>query len=134
MAIKIRVLQHKKKDLGGKWYGKAVSTGEVSTGELAKSISLSNSVTEGDVLAVIKALTEEMRRQMQMGKTVVLDDFGRFHLSVKSDMVDRKGDYNIKKHVKKVVCRFTPTGHRDQLDRHLVRPFCDGTEVERVKE
>ena len=91
-------------------------------------------VTEGDVLAVIKALTEEMRRQMQMGKTIVLDDFGRFHLSVKSDMVDRKADYNIKKHVKKVVCRFTPTGHRDQLDRHLVRPFCDGTEVERAKE
>ena len=39
MAIKIRLLQHKRKALKGKWYGRAVSNGEVHTKELARSIS-----------------------------------------------------------------------------------------------
>ncbi|MBQ7421705.1 MAG: HU family DNA-binding protein [Prevotella sp.] len=133
MSIKVRVLQHKKKDLKGKWYGRVVKTGEVGLQELSENISESCTLTEADVYAVVKALVAEMKTQLQSGKTVVLDDFGRFHLTIKSDLVDKEEDYNLKRHVKRVLCKFTPAGHRDQLDRHLVHPFIDGTEVERFK-
>jgi len=131
MAIKIRLFQRQRKDIKGKWYGKAVSTGLVDTRELARAISHSNSVTESDVYAVIKALVAEMRYQLQSGKTVVVEDLGRFHLTVKSEMVDSPEAYNIKKHVREVKLKFTPTAHRNQTDRTLQRPLTIGTQVER---
>ena len=65
-----------------------------------------------------------MKLAMQDGDTVKLDGFGRFHLTVQSEMVDRKEDYNVQRHVKRVVCRFTPEAHREQMTRQLVRTFC----------
>lgn len=51
MALQIRLFQNKdsRKEYGGKWYGRVVSTGEVDTRTLARNISESNSVTESDV-------------------------------------------------------------------------------------
>ena len=89
MAIKIKLYQHKRKDLQGKWYGRAVKAGEVTTKDLARIISHNNSVTESDVHAVIIALVKEMKNHLREGQTVVLDDFGRFHLTVQSDMLRR---------------------------------------------
>lgn len=129
MAIQIRLLQHKRKDLNGKWYGRAVSIGEVGIKEMAKKISESNSVTESDVNAVIVALVEEMKYQLQSGKTVVVDGLGRFHLTVKSDLVEKKEDFNLKKHIKKIMCKFTPAGHKDRLTRKMERDFCTKAEL-----
>ena len=61
MAIKIKLYQHKRKALNGKWYGRTVKTGEVTTEELARRISAANSVTESDVYGVIVALVQEMK-------------------------------------------------------------------------
>lgn len=133
MALQIRLFQNKdsRKEYGGKWYGRVVRMGEVDTKTLARIISESNSVTESDVRAVIAALVAEMKRQMQGGKTVVIEDFGRFHLAVQSEMADTKEEFNLKKHIKRVVCRFTPAGHRNQLTHCIEHDFCTGTEVVR---
>ena len=77
MSIKIKLYQHKRKDLQGKWYGRAVKAGEVTTKDLARIISANNSVTESDVHAVIFALVQEMKHHLRDGQTVVLDGFGR---------------------------------------------------------
>ena len=131
MALQIRLFQNKdsRKEYGGKWYGRVVSTGEVDTRTLARNISESNSVTESDVKAVIAALVAEMKRQMQNGKTVVLDDFGRFHLTVQSEMTDTKEEYNLKKHIRRIICKFTPSARRNQLTHRLEREMCDGVKL-----
>lgn len=133
MAIKIKLYQHKRKDLQGKWYGRAVKTGEVTTKDLARIISHNNSVTESDVHAVIIALVKEMKNHLREGQTVVLDDFGRFHLTVQSDMVEKKEDFDLRKHIRRVLCKFTPSGHRNPFNRKLERPFCDDVDIERWK-
>ena len=107
MGLSIRLFKHKKKELNGKWYGKATSTGEVHTEELARNICHDTTLTEADVHASIIALVEEMKRQLQDGRTVVLDGFGRFHLTIKSDMVEKPEDFNLSKHVKRILCKFT---------------------------
>ncbi len=135
MALQIRLTKNNdsRKNYRGKWFGRVVSTGEVDTRTLARNISASNSVTESDVRAVIAALVVEMKHQMQDGKTVVLDDFGRFHLAVKSDMVDKEEDFNLKRHIRRIVCHFTPAAHRNQMTRKLERDLCDGADVVRWK-
>lgn len=133
MAIKIKLYQHKRKDLQGKWYGRAVKAGEVTTKDLARIISHNNSVTESDVHAVIIALVKEMKNHLREGQTVVLDDFGRFHLTVQSDMVEKKEDFDLRKHIRRVQCKFTPSGHRNPFNRKLERPFCDDVDIERWK-
>jgi len=133
MAIKIKLYQHKRKDLQGKWYGRAVKAGEVTTKDLARIISHNNSVTESDVHAVIIALVKEMKNYLREGQTVVLDDFGRFHLTVQSDMVEKKEDFDLRKHIRRVLCKFTPSGHRNPFNRKLERPFCDDVDIERWK-
>ena len=132
MALKIAVKQHKRKSLNGKWFGKAVSMGEVSTMELARKISHNNSVTEGDVVGVITALVAEMRNELQAGHTVVLDGIGRFHLTVKSDLVDHQEDYNVKRNVREVKVKFTPTAHRNPMTRQLEHPITAGVTLERL--
>lgn len=132
MAIKIRLLQHKRKALKGKWYGRAVSNGEVHTKELARSISNDTTLTEADVHATIIALVKEMKDRLQDGNTVVLDGFGRFHLTIQSEMVDKPEDYNLKYHVRRILCKFTPAANRNQFDRHLERPLIDGADLSRV--
>lgn len=133
MSIKIKLYQHKRKDLQGKWYGRAVKAGEVTTKDLARIISANNSVTESDVHAVIIALVQEMKHHLRDGQTVVLDGFGRFHLTIQSEMVERKEDYDIRKHVKRVLCKFTPWGTRNLYNRTLDRPFCTAVDFERWK-
>lgn len=134
MGLKIKLLQLKSKGLKGKWYGKAASTGEVHTEELARSICHNTALTEADVHAAIIALVEEMRWRLQDGNTVVLDGFGRFHLTIQSDIVDKPEDYNLKYHVKRIFCKFTPAGRRNQFDRHLERPLTDGVGLSMMDE
>lgn len=134
MAIRIKLFQKKdtNKNIDGKWYGRVVKRDEVHTKELARSISHNTTLTEADVQAAIIALVEEMKLRLQGGDTVVLDGFGRFRLSVHSEMVSNRDDYNLKKHVTRIFCKFVPAATRNPFDRHLERPFVDGTELQRV--
>jgi predicted histone-like DNA-binding protein len=103
----------------------------VSLATIAEKISMDNSVTESDVYAVLKALVHEMKKQLQMGNTVKLDGFGSFHLTVESETVDNKEDYKLDEHVKRVVCKFTPTGHRKSGKLHY--DFCEGVKLRKIK-
>ena len=132
MALKIRLFQLKSKNLKGKWYGRAISNREVHTEEMAKNICYRTTLTEADVHAAVRALITEMTNQLQDGNTVVLDGFGRFHLTVQSDIVDNPKDYNLKYHIRRILCKFTPAGCRNPFDRHLERPFTDGVDLHRV--
>ena len=52
------------------------------------------------------ALVDEISYNLSLGNTVVLDGLGRFHLTVESDPVENKEDFDIKKNVKGVKCKF----------------------------
>ena len=132
MALQVKVQKMKRKGRPDKWYGRAVKRQDVTLADIAKMISMSNSVTESDVYGVLKALIHEMTFLLQMGHTIKLDGFGNFHLTIESETVDEKSDYRLKEHVKRVKCKFTPAAHRI-TGRKLSYYFCEGVELELKK-
>lgn len=133
MALLVKIQKMKKKGQPDKFYGKTVKRQDVTLETIAELISKNNSVTESDVYGVLKALVHEMKFLLQLGHTVKLDGFGNFHLTIESEMVDKESDYQLDKHVKRVLCKFTPASHRTE-DRKLSYYFCEGVKLERKKE
>lgn len=130
MALKIRVKEMKVGDQL-KWYGRVVKGENIDLRRIAEAISQKSTFTEGDIYGVLKSMVNEMKFFMQMGNTIRLDDLGSFHLSVESEMVDKKEDYRIDKHVKGVKCRFRPSGHRKGMGGKMLYDFCEGVDLER---
>ena len=133
MALLVKIQKMKKKGQPDKFYGKTVKRQDVTLETIAEFISKKNSVTESDVYGVLKALVHEMKFLLQLGHTIKLDGFGNFHLTIESEMVDKESDYQLDKHVKRVLCKFTPASHRTE-DRKLSYYFCEGVKLERKKE
>ena len=99
MALSIRLQQSKfkEKNRGGKWHARVVSNGVTSTNDLAESIQENTTFTRGEVTGIIMALVDEISYSLSLGNTVVLDGLGRFHLTVESEPVENKEDFDIKK-------------------------------------
>lgn len=133
MSLLVKVQRLKKEGQPDKWYGKVVKRQDVDLKTIAEMISQSNSVTESDVYGVLTALVHEMKFLLQLGHTVKLDGFGNFHLTIESETVDKKSDYRLDQHVKRVKCKFTPASHR-VTGRKLSYYFCEGVELEHKRE
>ena len=63
--------------------GVAVKTGELNFEKLAKRINNSTTVTQSDCYAVLKSLKEHVIEALTEGQVVVLDDLGRFQVSLR---------------------------------------------------
>ena len=109
----------------GKWIAMPQNQGDVTTADLARMINQGTTFTQGEVHGIIMALVEQMRDAMHEGHTVVLEGFGRFHLTVESVPVDDPDDFNIQLHVKRARCKFVEAGQRRFIDHKLARPLSD---------
>lgn len=80
MAILYKKYQNKndKSKTYGKWYGKAVIVGNISTKELAREIASATTVTYTDVIAVLFATAEVLGNHLRNSQSVTLDDIGTF--------------------------------------------------------
>ena len=74
-----------------------------------------------------------MKFYLQLGHTVKLNGFGKFHLVIESEMMDNKSNYRFDKHVKRIKCKFAPASHRTEGGK-LSYYFCEGVELERKPE
>ena len=102
MAIQLKISQHKdtNKNIDGKWFAKTICTDVVDINELAERISENSTFKQSDVIGVVCAVVEEMKHQMEDGKTV-MGDLGRFKYSIQSDLVDSPNVFNPNKHIKR---------------------------------
>ncbi|MBQ7419994.1 MAG: HU family DNA-binding protein [Prevotella sp.] len=133
MAIHYRLVQNniKSNKAYGKWYAHTVKQGELNLNEIEKQIQQRCSLTPADVRAAIVALTEVVEEGLKNGQTVNLGELGKFALSIKSLCVDKPEDFRVDTHVKEVVCKYTPEGHRSKNgDRRIVRAFTNGCHLE----
>ena len=64
------------------YHGVAVKTGELNFDKLAKRINNSTTVTQSDCYAVLKSMKEHIVEALTEGQVVVLDDLGRFQVSL----------------------------------------------------
>ena len=136
MALNIRLQRNEIKSNAnyGKYYARVVNLDEVTIDDFSKEIQGNCSMKESDVLAVLKELQVTMKRHLQEGRTVVLPEIGRLKLSVESECVDNPRDFNLKKHIKRVVCRFVVAGSRGGKRNGQIRySLCEGVELKRWK-
>ena len=135
MAINIRLQKNEiKRNTGyGKYFGRVVHTGEVTIDQFADEIQRNCSATKSDVKLVLTELQATIKRHLQDGQVVILPEIGRLKLSVETIGVDKQKDFNLKKHLKRVVCKFLPAGQRGGKRNGNIRyNLCDGTKVSKV--
>ena len=130
MAVHIKLFKSniKSRSSYGKYFAKAVSQGEVTIDEIAEEACRNSGCSEGTVVMVVTELEDILKHRLGEGQTVVLPGIGRFSLRVKSVGVDDPKDFNIGRHITRIVCGFLPAGRRIQ-DGHILYNFCDGVKV-----
>lgn len=136
MAIFIKLVKnniHTSKSYN-KWHALVVRNGEIDTNDLAERLQEDTTFKKGEVKGLIDELVEEMKLQLQEGKTVNLNGFGRFHLTVESIPVNQSEDFNIQKDITAVKCKFNPASKRDTTTWNTIQVFAEGAEVRRWKE
>lgn len=86
MAINYSIAQMKNpndKGAPAKYYAKAQASGSVDINELAEEISYSTTLTDGDVLNVIRALVKQINKHISKGefhRNVVVASMLSLHL------------------------------------------------------
>jgi predicted histone-like DNA-binding protein len=88
-----------------KYYAKVQSTGTVTVDELAAAIAYSSSLTDGDVLNVIRGLVYQMNLQLQAGKIVQMEKLGTFRLVIHSRGADDEKSFTTE-HIRSVSIGF----------------------------
>ena len=130
MAVHIKLIRNniKSNSSYGKYFAKAVSQGEVSLKEIAAEACRNSGFSEGSVIGVTTELQDLLKQKLSEGQTVVLDGIGRFSLRVESIGVDDPKEFNIRRHITRIVCGFLPAGRRGE-GRHILYDFCEGVKT-----
>ena len=130
MAVHVKLIKNNVKSRNGygKYYAKAVSQGEVTLEEIAAEACRNSGFKEGTVIGVVTELQELLKNKLADGQTVVLPGIGRFSLRVKSIGVEDPKDFNLGRHITRVVCGFLPAGRRMQ-DGRILYDFCEGVKA-----
>ncbi|MDR2425353.1 MAG: HU family DNA-binding protein [Prevotellaceae bacterium] len=91
-----------------KWYAIPVNTGKFGIKEFSKEISGRSSLTRGDVENVITNFTDELPTFLKLGMSVKLGNFGTLRLTLSSEGVENKDDFNAS-NIKGARVIFTPS-------------------------
>ena len=100
-------------DTPKKWYASAVSSGKTTQGSLSKEIAGRSSLTKGDISSVIMNLVDELPTSLLEGRSVKLDGFGTFRISLSSAGSDTKDEFNTNM-IKQPKILFTPSSELKQ--------------------
>lgn len=122
----------------GKYCGRAVSLGHVSTEKLAEEIGHSSTVTKADILAVLSELSHVIKDHLQNSMTVDLDGIGSFRVGLNSRPADDEKTFtanNIKRFqiIYSPEVKFVANGNVGSTGRRLgtfVKTLLDGVTAE----
>ncbi len=130
MAVHIKLVKNNIKSSSsyGKYFAKSVSQGEITLDEIGEEVCRNSTFSEGTVKGVVTELQEILKRRLADGQTVILPGIGRFSLRVESIGVDDPKEFNIRRHITRIVCGFLPAGRRIQ-GRHILYDFCEGVKA-----
>ena len=130
MAVHIRLIKNNIKSSSsyGKYFAKTVSQGEVTLDEIAAEACRNSGFSEGSVIGVTTELQDILKQRLREGQTVVLPGIGRFSLRVESIGVDNPKDFNIGRHITRIICGFLPASRRI-AGGHILYDFCDGVKA-----
>lgn len=132
MSVKYKKVQSNMKGNSsfGKWYGKAVVSDVVDVDTLSSNIGNRCTVTKPDIVAVISALVDEMKAQLQMGNRVVLDGFGSFKVGMSTKPAETAKEFTAN-NVKRLRVIFLPTTNQTSEGKRNVA-ILEGCRVEEM--
>ena len=130
MAVHIKLIKNNIKSSSsyGKYFAKAISQGEVTLDEIAAEACRNSGFSEGSVIGVATEIQDIMKERLREGQTIVLPGIGRFSLRVESIGVEDPKEFNIGRHITRIVCGFLPAGRRIQ-GRHILYDLSDGVKA-----
>ncbi|MBQ6747138.1 MAG: HU family DNA-binding protein [Bacteroidaceae bacterium] len=130
MAVHIKLIRNNIKSSSsyGKYFAKTVSQGEVTIREIMEEACRNSHLSEGSVIAVVTELEDLLKEKLGEGQTVVLPGIGRFSLRVESIGVDDPKEFNIRRHITRIICGFLPAGRRI-AGGHILYNFCEGVKA-----
>ena len=130
MAVHIKLIKNNIKSSSsyGKYFAKTVSQGEITLREIMKEACRNSHLSEGTVIGVVTELEDLLKEKLGEGQTVVLPGIGRFSLRVESIGVDDPKEFNIRRHITRIICGFLPAGHRI-TGGHILYNFCEGVKT-----
>lgn len=136
MAVHIRLIRNniKRSSSYGKYFAKAVSHGEVTMSELAEEAAINSGISKGAFVRGVTELQDMMKHRLANGQTVVIEGIGRFSLRVESIGVEEPKQFNIGRHIKRIVCGFLPAGSRINIGKgtkngRILYDFCEGVKA-----
>ena len=95
------------KDAVEKFYAKMQASGVVDLDDMAEEISYATTLTDGDVLNVLRALIKQMKKNLMAGKIVRLEKFGTFQFQICSNGADSEKTFT-PSNITKVNIQFRP--------------------------
>lgn len=123
MPITYKVLKCKNpRGASGTLYAadRAVKTGDYTFDELTNDIQVSTTVTKADVVAVLTAAQEFIRRGLLSGQRVVMDRLGAFQVQLRCQCYPQtqisSSDFDPASYIKTVYVRFRPDAN---LIKHI---------------
>ncbi len=130
MAVHIKLIRNNIKSSSsyGKYFAKTVSQGEVTIREIMEEACRNSHLSEGSVIAVVTELEDLLKEKLGEGQTVILPGIGRFSLRVESIGVDDPKEFNIRRHITRIICGFLPAGRRI-AGGHILYNFCEGVKA-----
>jgi len=130
MAVHIKLIRNNIKSSSsfGKFFAKAVSQGEVTLDEIAAEACRNSHLSEGAIIGVVTELQDILKQRLSEGQTVILPGIGRFSLRVESIGVDDPKEFNLGRHITRIICGFLPASRRIQGGR-ILYDFCDGVKA-----
>lgn len=100
-----------------KYYPKAQANGSVDINALADEIAYATTLTDGDVLNVIRALVKRINLHISNGQIVKLENLGSFQAQIRSEGADTEDTYSTSM-IRKVTIQFRPgLGIKGQLNK-----------------
>ena len=130
MAVHIKLIKNNIKSSSsyGKYFAKTVSQGEITLREIMKEACRNSHLSEGTDIGVVTELEDLLKEKLGEGQTVVLPGIGRFSLRVESIGVDDPKEFNIRRHITRIICGFLPAGRRI-TGGHILYNFCEGVKT-----
>ena len=99
-----------------KYYAKAQASGSVGINELSEEIAYATTLTDGDVLNVIRALVKRINLHIAAGQIVKLENLGSFQAQLRSTGTATEDTFSSAM-IKKVTLQFRPgIGLKGQLN------------------
>jgi len=105
----------------------AVSTGTINSRRLSKEISMESTLSPTDVHAVLFALGEKLQFHLLEGKTVDLENIGKFKLGFKCKAEDEALKLNPKRSILKYHLNFQPALFIKRLLKKGVTTYKEGS-------